>query len=313
MAQAFHRNDRNALSFVSLTQHAGRPKYRRTMNGGGRIHTIVLTSLAPSLTRPILAAFPGADLHLHAVADLEHIAARLQPFALVVGPEVIGDDTAVRLAVLKARHPESTVIAVVAPAPGLHDQAVALAHAQVDMIIEGFEEHPHAVREVFARAGRSSVAQVVGQACGQAAPTLVSVNVIRAVERIRTVLMVESFATMLGCTVKRLRRELHGARLPPAKRLLPSLRALCGSSIVRLGVKDFRALARSLGYQSVRALYNAFHRYYATSPSEVAQLGGLWFAAAQFRAVCAHNAPASREYDSSGLPPGVTAHPGTLH
>jgi hypothetical protein len=246
--------------------------------------TIAITQRDRALIEPVTRAYPGAQLVLRAIPEIEEMAAEHRLFGFIVGPHAFGKTSAVDLAMLKGRFPELPIIAVLPLTAGVHRHMLELGRAHVDTLIHEFEDHPANVREVFNRAGVGAVAQVVAHVCQRDAPTLVAQNVLRALNRLRDLHSSNAFATALDRSLRALGQELHGAALPPPRILLPWLRVLRGSRHLQ-DTTDGRLdqLARHLGYRSVRALLNAFHRLLATTPSEVRRRGGLWYASERFR------------------------------
>lgn len=231
------------------------------------------------------SALPRTQLLYTSVEQAERLAADRQIAVLVVTDDALKDGNLARLAVLKARHPNVSVLAYLHITADLGDRAHCLGRAQCDgLFIHGVDDHPELLRRAFASAAVRSVAWTIERASSPAPPLLAATNLESVLRRIDSIKKPSALAAALGASLVRFRRELQRARLFPPRTLLGWFRILTGSCRLDTTEQTAERIGIDLGYASGPAFRNACRHLLAASPREVRNGGGLGYAAQRYRA-----------------------------
>ncbi len=233
-------------------------------------------------------AFPEAEFLLVAPDQLERVMAEQSINALVVTGHALAENDVPRLAVLKARHPSLMILAYLPAAPELGQQLQSLRLSYADgLIIEGFDDHPARLRELFASAAAGSIAYAFERASSPSPPLLVARNVEPAIRDTAGITAPAGFASALGAPLGRLRAELHASRLFSPKTSLAWLRLACAGRRLGDTEETVEEVSLGVGYASAVVLRNACRDLLHTKPHEVRAGGGLGFVTERYRSAVA--------------------------
>lgn len=248
--------------------------------------TIASDSAESHVVGSLRAAFPNAHLVYVSVDAVAQLIAENPPNALLInGASLTAGDVA-RIAMLKARNPWLSLLALLPHGRDLERQTFLLGHAQVDeMVIVRPEHDAEQLRTAFARAGLRTVAREIEHATHPFPPLLVGQNLEPALERIAALKHPSVFARKLGVPMAQLRQELRSAKLFSALTLLAWCRVLVAARHLGDSQEPVERIGLSLGYASGPAFRNTFHKLVGATPTDVRQHGGLRFAAERFRVI----------------------------